>query len=121
MKTLIRIEEGAMLFAAMSVAHEIGYDTWVFLCLLLAPDLSMLGYLINSKVGAWSYNLFHHRAVGLLTVLIGYLTGLPVVMFAGLILFGHSAMDRMFGYGLKFEDSFHNTHLGFIGRKANQP
>lgn len=33
------------------------------------------------------------------------------------ILFGHSAMDRIFGYGLKFNDNFKNTHLGWIGKK----
>jgi len=35
----------------------------------------------------------------------------------GIILFSHSAMDRVFGYGLKYPDSFKNTHLGKIGKK----
>ena len=25
-------------------------------------------------------------------------------------------MDRIFGYGLKFGDNFHHTHLGWIGK-----
>ncbi len=33
-------------------------------------------------------------------------------------LFAHSSMDRMLGYGLKYEDSFGNTHLGMIGKKS---
>jgi hypothetical protein len=37
-------------------------------------------------------------------------------MFAGTILLGHSSFDRVFGYGLKHEDAFQNTHLGMIGR-----
>jgi len=31
-------------------------------------------------------------------------------------LLGHSSFDRVFGYGLKHEDAFQNTHLGRIGR-----
>jgi hypothetical protein len=37
--------------------------------------------------------------------------------FEGLILFSHSAMDRMLGYGLKYESGFKFTHLGEIGQK----
>jgi hypothetical protein len=29
---------------------------------------------------------------------------------------GHSSADRILGYGLKYSDSFHHTHLGWIGR-----
>ena len=39
-----------------------------------------------------------------------------LLMFAGTILFGHSSFDRVMGYGLKHEDAFQNTHLGWIGR-----
>jgi len=35
----------------------------------------------------------------------------------GIILFGHSSMDRMFGYGLKLGQGFKYTHLGIIGKK----
>jgi hypothetical protein len=34
--------------------------SWLlFFLLLLVPDLSMLGYLLNNQVGAFSYNLFY--------------------------------------------------------------
>jgi len=35
--------------------------------------------------------------------------------YAGLILFGHSCMDRAMGYGLKYFSGFQDTHLGKIG------
>lgn len=35
--------------------------------------------------------------------------------FPGIILFGHSNMDRIFGCGLKYADSFRHTHLGMLG------
>jgi hypothetical protein len=42
-------------------------------------------------------------------------------MLAGTILLGHSSLDRVLGYGLKYPDSFQNTHLGVIGRKRTIP
>ena len=117
MKTLIRLEEGALLLAAALMSSQIGYGPLLFLAFLLVPDVSMIGYVANPRVGAWLYNLVHHRAIGVAVTLAGYFLQMPMVIFAGLILFGHTAMDRMFGYGLKFEDSFHHTHLGTIGHK----
>ena len=39
---------------------------------------------------------------------------------AAIILFAHSSLDRALGYGLKYDDSFGNTHLGSIGKKGNE-
>ena len=41
-------------------------------------------------------------------------------LLLGIILFGHASMDRVFGYGLKFGDNFHHTHLGWIGKLKAQ-
>jgi hypothetical protein len=38
-------------------------------------------------------------------------------MLAGIILFAHSSMDRLFGYGLKYFTGFSDTHLGKIGKE----
>ena len=77
----------------------------------------MLGYLINSRIGAATYNIFHHKGIAIGVMLAGYYLSMPILSLVGIILFSHSAMDRMFGYGLKFADSFNNTHLGTIGKK----
>lgn len=42
----------------------------------------------------------------------------PALQLAGLILLGHSSLDRVLGYGLKYADSFKHTHLGWIGGAA---
>jgi hypothetical protein len=34
---------------------------------------------------------------------------------AGIILLGHSSLDRVLGYGMKYTDSFRLTHLDWIG------
>ncbi len=117
MKTLITLEETGKLVVAYLGSLYIGYAWWVFPALLLLPDLSMVGYLVNPRVGAWLYNFFHHQALAIAVGLAGVFAGLLPLQLAGLVLFGHSAMDRAFGYGLKYEDDFKHTHLGWIGKK----
>jgi hypothetical protein len=39
------------------------------------------------------------------------------LMNTGIVLLGHSSMDRFFGYGLKHFDGFNYTHLGQIGKR----
>ncbi len=95
---------------------HLGYAWWLFPVWLLAPDISMLGYLINPKVGAWLYNIVHHQILAIGLGVVGLLTNAPDLLFAGILLFGHSAMDRAFGYGLKYTDDFKHTHLGWIGK-----
>lgn len=116
MKTILRVEELAKLGLAYLVSLFIGYAPWVFWSLLLAPDVSLVGYLVNPKVGAWVYNVFHHQAVAIAVGVCGWYLHVPELQLAGAILFGHSAMDRALGFGLKFEDSFKHTHLGGIGK-----
>ncbi|WP_224996231.1 DUF4260 domain-containing protein [Cesiribacter sp. SM1] len=117
MKTLIRLEDIVKLLIAFGASIYLGYAWWVFPAWLLAPDLSMLGYLLNTKIGAWTYNIFHHQGLALAFVAAGVVMAVPELQLAGLVLFGHSAMDRALGYGLKYEDSFQHTHLGWIGKK----
>ena len=49
-----------------------------------------------------------------LSISIGAYNAMLWRMLAGIILFGHSSFDRILGYGLKYTDSFKNTHLGSL-------
>lgn len=118
MKNIIRIEEFGMLLLSIVLFAQTGFAWWWFPLLILVPDVSMIGYAVNNRVGALVYNLFHHKAVAILVYFAGFFAGIPVLELAGAILFGHSSMDRMFGYGLKFKNSFKHTHLGWIGEKS---
>lgn len=80
----------------------------------MLPDLSIVGYLINPAVGAVSYNLIHHKGLGILLGLLGLVTGTQTLMLTGIILVAHSSMDRVVGYGLKYPDSFKHTNLGTL-------
>lgn len=88
------------------------YSWWVFLLLILTPDIGMLGYLVNPNVGSVTYNLFHHKGIAILVGFEGFWWMIPEMQLVGIILFGHASMDRIFGYGLKFNDNFKHTHLG---------
>ncbi len=106
-----------MLLLGILLFTFLHYAWWVFPALILVPDISMAGYLFNNRIGAIFYNLFHHKGIAILLYLAGTLAGSSVMMLAGIILFSHSSLDRMLGYGLKHPDSFHHTHLGWIGNK----
>lgn len=115
MKSLIRLEELLLAALAFYLFLSLDYAWWWFLVLFLAPDLSMIGYLAGPRVGARAYNLFHHKGVAVALFILGGYLALPWLQLAGTILLGHSSLDRVFGYGLKYPDSFQHTHLGTIG------
>ncbi|GAB4031290.1 DUF4260 domain-containing protein [Spirosoma jeollabukense] len=111
MKTLLKSEELFQFLGAIYLFSRLSFAWWWFPALLLVPDLSMIGYVINPAVGAVLYNLVHHKGLGIVIGLIGLMMGMQTLMLAGIILFAHSSMDRMFGYGLKYFDSFKHTSL----------
>jgi len=116
MKTSIKLEEFMMLVLGLYLFSLLDYAWWWFPVLILAPDIGMLGYLAGNRVGAFCYNLFHHKGVALAIYLLGTYFSIPLCQLIGTILFSHSALDRVFGYGLKYEKGFKFTHLGEIGK-----
>jgi len=117
MKTVLRFEEFGIFLFSVYLFSTIAYQWWLFPLLLFVPDISMVGYLKDTKIGAFIYNLFHFRALALALYVLGIYLFAPIVSLIGVILFAHSSLDRAFGYGLKFADSFGHTHLGMIGNK----
>lgn len=115
MKKLLKLEQFLLFCLSLFLFSQLDYSWWLYALLFLTPDLSALGYLANPRFGAWTYNLIHHQGVGITLYVFGILLTIPWLTFAGTLLFGHSSLDRVFGYGLKHEDSFQNTHLGRIG------
>ncbi len=121
MRNLTRLEELFLGLLALYLFLQLHVAWWLFFVLILAPDLSMVGYAISPRAGALSYNLVHHRAVSVALYILGSLLAIPWLQAAALIMFAHSSFDRVLGYGLKFPDSFQHTHLGMIGRAASAP
>lgn len=117
MNNLLKLEELGQFLLSIILFSQLDYTWWVFPACILLPDLSMIGYLASPKTGAWLYNFFHHKLVAIVILILGFCLSNSLITLSGIILFGHSAMDRIFGYGLKFNDNFKNTHLGWIGKK----
>lgn len=116
MKKLLQVEELGQFLFSIFLFNQLPYAWWIYPACILLPDVSMIGYLINTKTGAWIYNLFHHKLLGIALFVTGFWMDHAQFQLSGIILFGHAAMDRILGYGLKFEDDFKNTHLGRIGK-----
>ncbi len=120
MRDLLKLEEAAMFLLGLILLWNFGLSWWLLILLLLSPDLGALGYLANPRFGALTYNLLHHKAVALGLFFIGVVSANLYFQIAGLVIFTHSSIDRGFGFGLKFPDSFNSTHLGPIGKAAEK-
>lgn len=112
--------EGAAVCAASVVAYrwQLG-SWWLFAAAFLLPDLSMLAYLAGPSIGARAYNLAHSYVGPIFLGMYGISIGRGDVVPWALIWFAHIGLDRMIGYGLKYESAFGETHLGRIGRPGS--
>jgi Domain of unknown function (DUF4260) len=117
-RTWLRLEALALLALSLALYAHGGYGWGRFLALLLVPDLSMLGYFVNPRVGAVSYNLAHSTLGPIALGALAYLGILPMAL--PLIWLAHVGMDRALGYGLKYPTAFGDTHLGQVGRAAQR-
>lgn len=109
MKKALKVEEVMMLGLGVYLFGLLHYEWWWFLVLILTPDIGMLGYLFGNKIGALGYNTFHHKGLAISLYLLGIYFSMPPCQLVGIILFSHSAMDRAFGYGLKYDKGFKYT------------
>lgn len=116
MKTSLKIEEIAMLGLSIYLYSLLDFVWWWYLVLFFLPDISFLAYAINTKIGAYTYNILHHKGTILFLFFLGVFMQNEVLQMIGIVFFGHSSFDRFLGYGLKYTDSFNNTHLGKIGK-----
>lgn len=116
MKNLLRLEELAMFVGSIYLLNAFDVPWWMYIILVLGPDIGMMGYLVNNRIGAVTYNIFHHKGLAIAVYAAGIYFQHELLQITGIILFGHSSMDRMLGYGLKYFDGFKHTHLGLVGK-----
>lgn len=112
---ILRAEGLAVLAAAVWAYAQTGAGWTLFLALILAPDLFMLGYLAGARAGAAAYNLGHTYLAPLALLALGYLGAVPILTALGLIWAAHIGADRLMGYGLKYPSGFKDTHLSAPG------
>jgi hypothetical protein len=104
--------EGATVFMVSLFFYHSTHASWLqFALLFFVPDVSMLGYLVNARVGAISYNAVHSYVVPLIMATWSLGTDHATVLAVALIWIAHIGFDRVLGYGLKYPTGFRDTHL----------
>ena len=114
-RLLLRIEGLALALAAAYAYHRVGASWWLFAALVLVPDASFAGYLINARTGAIAYNAMHVTLGPLILAALGFLLPSFDMIAIALIWAAHVGIDRALGLGLKYRAGFGFTHLGRIG------
>ena len=114
----LRVEAAALLTGALIAYSTTGQPWWLVPVVLLLPDLAMTGYAAGTRVGAFLYNLAHATPVPALVIGLGWWQHRPLLLGLGLVWLAHIGLDRLMGYGLKYDDHFQHTHLGMLGGRG---
>jgi hypothetical protein len=111
---LLHLEGASILFLAIFLYRAGHFRWWLFAVLILAPDLIMLGYLWNVRIGSALYNLVHTLSAPVLLLVASQFVHSGALLPLCLIWIAHIGMDRMLGYGLKYPTQFNDTHLQHV-------
>jgi hypothetical protein len=104
--------EGAVVFIIALVMYSRSGSGWLMLAVLFfVPDVSMMGYAVNTRIGAGLYNVVHAYVLPAALGLIGLWSINGVMVSLSLIWFAHIGFDRLWGFGLKYPTVFKDTHL----------
>jgi hypothetical protein len=110
-RSLLRLEGLAVGSAALALYVHEDFGWLLFAVLLLAPDLSAVGYVAGPAVGAACYDAAHTSVLPIALGLVGILTDADLAVQLALIWLVHIGLDRALGYGLKYPTRFNDTHL----------
>jgi hypothetical protein len=113
----LRVEGATLLIGAIVAYSTTDRAWWLVPLTLLLPDLTMIGYLGSTRIGAYLYNLGHSTPLPAAVVAIGWWQDESLLAALGLVWLAHIGLDRLIGYGLKYDDHFQHTHLGRLGRE----
>lgn len=110
-RQIIQFEYAFAFFLTLFFYWHLDYSLILFFVLLLVPDITMIGYAMNTKIGAIIYNVGHSFLVPLVLLVISFMIVNALLLMISLIWLAHIFMDRALGYGLKYTDSFKHTHI----------
>ncbi len=108
---ILRLEGGAVFLLALAAYAHLGASWWLFVALILAPDLALLAYLRDERTGAYVYNTAHTYLGPALLGALGYFAGWNVLVAVAVIWAAHIGIDRLLAFGLKYPASRHVNHL----------
>ena len=117
---LLRIEGLTVLVLTVTLYWR-DADSWLlFLVVLLAPDVGLLGLLAGQRFGSATYNLTHTYGPPVVLGLVGVLADAESVVSIALVWAAHIGMDRAVGLGLQYPDRPGHTHLSIGRRRRSQ-
>ncbi len=108
---LLRAEGGIVFVVSILLYGELRASWILFVVLVLAPDLSILGYLFGVRLGTGLYNFFHVLVTPLLLIALSIFYKQLWLLPYGLIWTAHIGVDRLLGFGLKYPTQFQDTHF----------
>lgn len=113
-RLLLHLEGAAILILSVFFYRQLHASWLLFAILFFAPDLFMLGYLVNASVGSAIYNFAHTYITPGILLAISYLAAKPQLFPVALIWAAHIGFDRLLGFGLKYPTHFKDTHLQHV-------
>lgn len=111
---ILRLESFALLAGTVAVYSRVAPDWLLFALLLFVPDVTMIGYLRDVRLGSLIYNLGHTLSLPILMVSIALALSSVLLAQISLIWIAHIAIDRIMGYGLKYATTFKDTHMQHV-------
>src|SRR2546427_5365719 len=113
-KLLLHLEGGATAALAVLLYVRSGGGWLLFAVLILAPDLSMFGYVLGPRLGSAVYNAVHNLVLPFALGAAGLLLASQPTVWVALIWTAHIGADRLLGFGLKYPTEFKDTHLARV-------
>jgi uncharacterized protein DUF4260 len=110
-RLLLRLEGVVLAAATLAVYLHLDYSVLALVAILVAVDLSLVGFLFGPKAGSLTYNLAHTTAVPLVLGAAGVLGDEGTLVQVALAWLAHLGIDRALGLGLKYSTAFTDTHL----------
>lgn len=108
---LLRLEGLAIGVAAIVLFAEVDASWWIFVALILAPDVAFVAYAAGPRIGAAAYNLTHNLILPIALGTTGVLVDSAPTTAVALTWLAHIGVDRLLGYGLKYPTAFKDTHM----------
>lgn len=85
---------------------------WLFV-MFFVYEISVLGYMVGTKTGAWLYNTLHTIVGPAILAAIYIATDNQTILFIATTWLFHICVNRALGYGMKHRTgSVEKTHLG---------
>jgi hypothetical protein len=110
----LQLEGVTLLTGSLFVFSTTHRSWWLVPLLILLPDFMWMGYVAGTRIGAHLYNVVHATPLPALMVGLAWWQGSSFWIAMGAIWLGHIGMDRVFRYGLKYNDHFQHTHLSTV-------